>query len=158
MQINISNLSEGVHTYDLTEDSGKLGLDSRFQGIVGAHVTLEKSMNQILASVNASCKGIFICDRCARDFGSEIAAEFTSVYSWEADEVQEEEDDFYILQSDDNIIDIAGTVKEYLTLSIPAKLLCNRDDCEIPPYSVDTEEEIDPRWAQLKKLVQPEKH
>lgn len=158
MQINISNLSEGVHEYNLTEDSVKLGLDSSFHGIVGAHVTLEKSMNQILAAVDASCKGIFICDRCAREYDNTIEAEFTSVYSWEADEAQEDEEDFYILQPDDNIIDISRNVKEYLTLAIPAKLLCNRDDCEIPPHAVHEEEGIDPRWAQLEKLVKREKN
>jgi len=152
MQINISNLSEGAHTYELSEDSRILELDNQFQGIAVAQVTLEKSINQIVATVHASCKGVFVCDRCGREYDDLVTARFTSVYAWEEGE-ENNDDDFYILQPDDNIIDISDSVAEYLTLAIPLKLLCNKSDCEIPNYSTEEDDMIDPRWEKLQKLL-----
>lgn len=152
MQINISNLSEGEHSYELSEDSRILELDNQFQGSAVAHVTLEKSINQIVATVTASCKGVFVCDRCGREYNDLVTTRFTSVYSWKEEE-ENDDDDFYILQPDDNIIDISDSVAEYLTLAIPLKLLCNKSDCEIPNYPTAEEGTIDPRWEQLQKLL-----
>lgn len=153
MQINISNLSEGVHTYDLSAEAGKLGLESNLSGMVGASVTLEKSMNQLLLTITASVKGVFVCDRCADEFEKEITTTFNSVYSWENTEEMEDEDDFYILRPDDNIIDISESVREYLSIAVPLKLECGRPECEIPLPPKKEDEEIDPRWEQLKKLI-----
>ncbi|MBI2427600.1 MAG: DUF177 domain-containing protein [Ignavibacteriales bacterium] len=156
MKINISNLSEGVHTYDLSGDVGTLGLEANFQGIVDTHVTLEKSMNQIVATIDASCKGIFICDRCGNEFEEQVQTEFITLYSWENDEAKGEEDDFYVLQPDENMIDLSKNVREYLTLSVPLKLLCNRAECDIPKHTVNEQKTIDPRWEQLQKLLKQE--
>lgn len=153
MHINISNLSESVHTYDLAVDSGKLELDENFHGTVDAHVTLEKSMNQIAAKVDASCKGIFICDRCGTEFDEQIRTSFVSVYSWENDEAMDEEDDFFVLLPDENMIDLSKNVREYLTLAVPLKLLCKRGECEIPKRTEKSDNSIDPRWEQLQKLM-----
>ena len=152
MQINISNLSEGSHTYDLTEETRFLGLSENFSGQVNAHVTLEKSLNQILATVSASVKGIFICDRCARDYESDITTSFHSVYSWDHDDGQGDDDDFFLLARDQNIIDISKSVKEYLTLAVPLKHICGKKDCTIPAYVMKKDDSIDPRWEKLKTL------
>ncbi|MEW5800315.1 MAG: DUF177 domain-containing protein [Bacteroidota bacterium] len=156
MQINISNLSEGVHTYDLAEDSTKLELGENFYGIVDAHATLEKSMNQIAATVDASCKGVFICDRCGTEFEEQVRTSFTTVYSWENDDAMDEEDDFYVLRPDDNMIDLSKNVGDYLTLAVPFKLLCGRPECEIPKHAEHQDRSIDPRWEQLQKLLKQE--
>lgn len=153
MQINISNLSEGVHTYDLSDEAKTLGLESNFHGMVGAKVTLEKSMNQLLLTINASVKGVFVCDRCADEFEKEIGTTFNSVYSWEQGEESEEEDDFHILKPEENMIDISESVREYLLIAVPLKLECGRTTCEIPPLPANEETVTDPRWEQLKKLL-----
>ncbi len=153
MHINISNLSESVHTYDLAVDSGKLELGENFHGMVDAHVTLEKSMNQIVAKVDASCKGIFICDRCGMEFDELVRTSFVSVYSWENNEVMDEEDGFYVLRPDENMIDLSKNVREYMTLAVPLKLLCKSEECEIPKYTEKSDHSVDPRWEQLQKLL-----
>lgn len=154
MKINISNLSEGTHTYQLSTSAEKLGLGSNLIGEVGAHVTLEKSINQFFLNVHASVKGVFVCDRCVREYEETISAEFTSVYSWDQDEATDEKDDYYVLSQDQNIIDISDSVKEYVTLAVPLKLLCNTPECEIPLHVEKEEQTIDPRWEKLKVLKQ----
>lgn len=156
MQINISNLSEGVHSYDLAGDAASVELGENFRGMVDAHVTLEKSMNQIVATVDASCKGIFICDRCGEEYQEAVKTEFVTLYSWENDEAMDEEDDYHVLRPDENMIDLSKNVREYLTLAVPFKLLCGRPECEIPKHTEHQDRSIDPRWEQLQKLLKQE--
>ena len=157
MKINISGLSEGVHQYDLSESSRELALESNFQGDVVANITLEKSIHQIVASVTASVKGVFICDRCTEEFTEEVKAAFVTVYSWEQTEETEEDDDFHILRKEENLIDFSPTVKEYLMLAVPLKLLCKKN-CKIPEHTEVQSESIDPRWQKLLTLRQTEKN
>ena len=163
MQINISNLSEGLHTYILSDDAKTVGLSDNLRGPVTVSVTLEKSINQMLLTIEASVKGIFVCDRCAEGFELEVKSTFHTVYSWEQpeemDETEEEEDreDYYVLRPDQNMIDIAENVRDYLTLAVPLKLECRKKGCAIPvPPQKEEEQTVDPRWAELKKLLKPE--
>ncbi len=159
MKINISGLSEGVLVYDFVKPAIELGLDQNFSGKVHAHVTLEKSIHQITVVVNASVKGVFICDRCIEEFEEEVKTSFTSIYTWNNDG-EPNDDDFYILRKEDNIIDLDGSVKEYLLLSIPLKLLC-KQNCEIPDslnIVPEVEPVVDPRWKKLQELLRTEKN
>ncbi|KAB2924362.1 MAG: DUF177 domain-containing protein [Bacteroidetes bacterium] len=158
MQINISNLSEGLHPYELTADAGVIGLEAHFRGTVTARVSLVKSMDQIHATVDAAVTGRFVCDRCAEEFERSVTARFVSVYAWEPGETSDEEDDFHVLRPDQNIIDIAPGVREYLTLAVPLKLECGRAECEIPAVPERSDEAADPRWEGLKRLLKKEEH
>lgn len=160
MQINISNLSEGTHTYTVSDDAKTLGLSDIFNGTVDADVTLEKSMDQILVTVNASVKGIFVCDRCADEFEKEITNTFRCVYSWEKrEEPGDEEDDFYVLRSDENVIDLSANVRDYLTLAVPLKTECGKKECMIPPVPQHNDDAaVDPRWERLRTLIKTEKN
>jgi len=163
MQINISNLSEGLHTYSLSDDAKTVGLSDNLSGQVTAGVTLAKSINQMLLTIEASVKGIFVCDRCAEEFEQEVKSTFHTVYSWEQpeelEETEDEEDreDYYVLRPDQNMIDISENVRDYLTLAVPLKLECGKKGCAIPDLPLKEEEQsIDPRWAELRKLLKPE--
>ncbi len=160
MKINISGLSEGVSVYDFVKSAVELGLEQNFLGEVYVHVTLEKSIHQIAVMVNASVKGVFVCDRCTDEFEEEVKTSFTSIYTWNNDGEAQDDDDFYILKKEDDHIDLDGSVKEYLLISIPLKLLCKKN-CEIPE-SLNVEPEIetvaDPRWKKLQELLRTEKN
>jgi uncharacterized metal-binding protein YceD (DUF177 family) len=157
MKINISGLSEGVHQYDLSSPAGELGLEPNFIGDAAAHITLEKSIHQILARVNASVKGVFVCDRCAEEFTDDVKTSFVTVFSWEQTEEREEDDDFLILRKEDNFIDLSGPVAEYLKLAVPVKLLC-KNNCTIPDHVAAEEQSADPRWEKLHSLLKTEKN
>ena len=157
MKINIAGLSEGSHQYDLVLTADQLGLEPNYIGDVLTNITLEKSIHQIVAMVSASVKGVFICDRCASEFTEEVKTKFTTVYSWEQTEETEEDDDYRILQKDENLIDFSSSVKEYLILAVPLKLLC-KNNCKIPEHIEIKDNNIDPRWEKLKTLKQTEKN
>ncbi|MCK9408566.1 MAG: DUF177 domain-containing protein [Bacteriovoracaceae bacterium] len=157
MKINISGLSEGVHRYVLAKSAGELGLDSNFTGDITANITLEKSIHQFLAIVNASVKGVFICDRCADEFIDIITTTYTAVYSCDHTEETEEDDDYHLLRNDENMIDFSSSIKEYILLSVPVKLLCG-NNCEIPAQILTAEPLVDARWEKLKNLGKTEKN
>ncbi len=157
MKINISGLSEGVHQYERSAAVEELKLDSNFTGDVTASITLEKSIHQILLRVNASVKGLFVCDRCADEFSDVVSASFVSVYTWEQGAEQDENDDYFILGKEDNIIDISDSVSEYIRLGIPVKLLC-KNNCTIPEFVSVKKPAVDPRWEKLQSLLRTEKN
>ena len=157
MKIDISGLSEGMYRYGLSKSADDIGLGPNFTGDVLSDITLEKSIHQIVAAVNASVKGVFICDRCASEFSELVQTKFTSVYAWDQPEETEEDDDFYILRKDDNLIDFSFSVKEYLLLSVPLKLLC-KNNCVMPVDIEIKQDMVDPRWQKLQTLIQPEKN
>ncbi len=164
MKINISNLSEGVHEYELSRSAEELGLSEDFTGNVVAHAVLEKTTRQILLRAKVRAQAVFQCDRCANEFRSDIRSVFEAAYVWEAGSSGEESDDFHILSPDTNIIDISKDVKEYTLLAVPLKLLCKENCaglcprcgrnlnampngiCTCPP------KEMDSRWGALEKL------
>jgi uncharacterized metal-binding protein YceD (DUF177 family) len=155
MKINISGLSEGVYQYDFSISAAELRLEPNYNGDVLTNITLEKSIHQIVATVKASVKGVFICDRCASEYSDEVRAQFTSVYTWEQTDDMEEDDDFRILRKDENVIDFSPSVKEYLMLAVPLKLLC-KNNCVIPEHIEAKNTILDPRWEKLQALRQSE--
>ena len=158
MIINISGLAEGAHRYERSAPASALGLAPEFSGEVTAAITLEKSVHQILARIDASVKGVFICDRCAEEFEEVVKSSFVAVYSWESEGTHEDDDDFHLLRKDENLIDVSSAVTEYLTLAVPAKLLCGRPECDLPADIAGDEKKTDPRWEKLQQLLRTEKN
>jgi uncharacterized protein len=166
MKINISNLSEGIHEYNLESTVEEVGLENPFNGVVRATVILEKSLQQVSLRVSAHCNRNFECDRCIKEFESTIDTEFRSIYAWEErDNTPGEDEEYHILPSGINIIDISPEVREFLLLAIPWKILC-KEDCKglCPSCGVNWNEkececsfaEVNDRWSALKKLKSSE--
>lgn len=162
MKINISNLSEGKHSYELEGTLEELKLESPFSGVVRAKIELEKSLQQLHAVILAQCEAHFECDRCVKEFNRRIEKEFHAIYVWdEKDAAEEENDDYHVLAAGANMIDVADEVREYLLLAVPAKVLC-QDECKglCPKCGINwndaacdcEQNEIDDRWNELKKL------
>ncbi|MGA9407553.1 MAG: DUF177 domain-containing protein [Bacteroidota bacterium] len=129
MKINISNLSQGTHEYELSKGAVEFGLEEHFIGDIAARVTLEKSASQILLRARITSNAVFQCDRCLDEFKKEISPAFQTVYVWDVqDHSLERDEDIRTLTADTNIIDISDTVRDVVLLAIPLKLLC-REDC-----------------------------
>ena len=167
MKINISNLSQGTHEYELSKKAVDLELQENFVGDVAAHVTLEKSSRQILLRAWIRSHASFQCDRCLDEFKKEISPVFQLVYVWDAQERSAGSDeDIRTLTSDTNIIDISDAVHDSVLLAVPLKLLCREDcaglcqrcgknlnhtadgSCDCAPGEVDS------RWNKLAGLVE----
>ncbi|MGH9874272.1 MAG: YceD family protein [Pyrinomonadaceae bacterium] len=107
------------------------------------------------------------CDRCLKLVELPIDSHFNLEYvtaedyrAQQAIELTEEDLDLSVFDGD--AIDIDGLVKEELLLAVPDHVLCDESCkgmcpvCGVDRNSVDCEcetQEIDPRWAGLKKLM-----
>ena len=167
MKINISNLSQGTHEYELSKKAAEFELQEHFVGDINAHVTLEKSNRQILLRARVASSGLFHCDRCLDEFNKKISPTLQIVYVWDVqDHSAELDEDVRTLTSDTNIIDISDAVRDSVLLAVPLKLLC-REDCaglcarcgKNLNYTADgscdcAPGETDMRWNKLAGLVE----
>jgi len=136
-------------------------------GKLTADVSLKKSesMIQMIFKVEGTIE--LTCDRSLDLFDQPISFENTMIYKF-GDEEKELSEDVMIILNDTQTINIADLLFEFIGLQVPMKKLHPRfqeedDDLEegIMVYSsiVDDskteeqqEEDVDPRWAALKKL------
>ena len=166
MKINISNLSQGTHLYDLSKVAADLGLPENFAGDVTAKVTLEKSSRQILLRAELLASGVFPCDRCLEEFKRAVTPTLQTLYVWDSEERSGDDENVRVLDADANMIDLSGDARDLLLLAVPLKLLC-KEDCAglcrrcgknlntLPDGECDcSSEEADPRWNKLAGLIE----
>ncbi len=130
MQINISNLAQGIHTYSLEAAADELQVGQYFASAIAVEVTLDKGVRQILLeAVIPDVRGRFVCDRCLEEFERVVQSGYKKVYyTRDIEAVDLTKDDLEVLTPDTNIIDITNDVRDALLLAVPLKLLC-REDC-----------------------------
>jgi len=165
LSINISKLSEGVHHHSLSANPDEIGLDGRFQTTVHVEATVEKTSRQLLVQSTLHCTGTFTCDRCLDEFSRDIDAGFSIVYVQgqpAPGENAEDQPEVQYLSPDTNIIDLGEDVRQYILLALPLKMLCKKDCAGLCPVCGINRnkskcscrvEETDPRWADLKRLL-----
>jgi uncharacterized protein len=161
-RINISKLSEGVHTYSLEAGSAELGLGEPFTDKVRVRAVLEKSSRQLFLSVELTAKGQFTCDRCLNDFCKDLRGKYSIVYVTKADKATGlKNEEVQTIGPALNSIDLDEDVRQSAVLAIPQKLLC-KESCAglCPKCGIDknsatctcSQEEVDPRWEALQKI------
>ncbi len=130
MQINVSNVAQGVHTFSLEAAPEDLEIQQYYSSVIKAEVKLEKGLRQMLLDVRIpGVDGCFLCDRCAEQFIKSISCSFRKVYvTRDTDAAGFNGDEIEVLSPDTNIIDLSDGVREALMLAIPLKNLC-REDC-----------------------------
>lgn len=163
LQLNISKLSEGIHTYSLETPPNDIGLDERFDRQVNVLATLEKTSRQLLLRVELKTTGLFSCDRCLDEFRLEVQGSYKIAYLPVGDaSVGLEEFEVQYIHADTNVLDLGEDVRQYALLALPVKLLC-REDCAglCPVCGINKnrgvcehiEETLDPRWSVLKRFL-----
>ena len=136
-------------------------------GKLTADVSLQKSesMIQMIFKVEGTIE--LTCDRSLDLFDQPISFENTMIYKF-GEEEKELSEDVMIILNDTQTINIADLLFEFIGLQVPMKKLHPRfqeeddDDQEegVMVYSStvddskteEQQEDVDPRWAALKKL------
>lgn len=95
--------------------------DSRIQGPVGVEAVLEGIDKGVMARFRATANARLVCTRCLTEWDAEIGTDAIQIFEPEPDE------DGYALEVDDTI-DLAGPVRDEITLAVPLRPLC-RADC-----------------------------
>lgn len=161
MIIKYTNYSDGVHHIELKKSAEKLNLGEPFSGDVLLNCKMDKSLSQIVFDCNLSVTADLTCDRCTKEYKSEINSKFQIIYLFSKESVNEEDLNVHYLSPETDKIDLAPDTIEYCKLSIPLKNLCS-ENCKglCPKCGADLndktcncdKEKINPVWDKLQNL------
>jgi uncharacterized protein len=167
--VNIIGLSNKAHSYNYQfsdEFFAKYGQDLISGGKFAAEIVLDKHDTFIEADFKIKGDAALICDRSLEQFDSPVAIRKKMVFKY-GEEETEISDEIFIITQETVSLDLGQLMYEFIALEIPIKKLHPRfqneeseeDESEgklIYTSSTssddDGDDEIDPRWEQLKKL------
>ena len=165
MNINISNLKEGEHSFVFTVTGEELDLKEYiFLNDIKVDLKLFKTHNQVDLRINIDSIVKMPCDRCLEDFEFKLKNDFELIYkfTYDKDEINEKEDmldDFKVISADVHNIDLKKEIRDYVLLSFPMKrapdikddicLFCNKNINDL--LKTQEKEEINPVWEKLLK-------
>jgi len=162
MVIKISGLADGINEFSFAGTVNELKLGTPFIGKYTMFITLDKSHSQLVATVTMKITASFECDRCSKDFITEIASDFRHVYLFGVEPIDSESvDEVSYLPFETDKIDLSKEIFDYAYLNIPMKKLCN-ENCKgyCPVCLTDLNEGVcqcknettDSRWDTLKNI------
>lgn len=174
-RIDIFGLKTGVHefSFDFKEtlfENQEDSLIENGQGTCDIELVKKDRLIEVNFDIHGSIK--LTCDRSMEEFDYPISIQEQLILKY-GEEFDDSEDDIWTIPSGQQSINIEKNIFDYLTLAVPMKKLHPRfeeeeedDEYELElVYSSDEEEvedtapeeeEIDPRWALLKKIKNKE--
>jgi uncharacterized protein len=167
-KVNIIGLSNKIHQFHYEIGDAffrEYGTGLVSQGTFTADVTLDKRETFIEARFVISGKANLVCDRSLDPFQHPVKVDKKVVFKY-GDANEELSDEIIMIHRDSDSLELGQYMYEFIGLEIPIKKLHPRyagerdDDSEGkiiytsgPEGSKNGEDEdIDPRWEQLKKL------
>lgn len=163
IKIKVSSLSNGTYDYDFEGKASDLEIFEPYVGNYKVKVVLTKFENQIILDVKTEIFGNFSCDRCAKEFQSDVESNYRMVYLFRisSEDDKNEKEDVVIIHPDTDKIELDKDIRDFALLAVPMKKLCSEDCkglCPVcgknlneDPCNCKVERE-DPRWEPLKKL------
>ena len=170
MRIELENLEGGkgdfAHLYQ-PEDLNPVDERITLSGPATVSGKVRQAGNEVFVDGHVETRAQVECDRCLQPVeipvNTDFALEYVTGSEYEAARAVElTEAEMSIAVFDGEVIDIDEIVKEQVVLTVPTRMLC-REDCKgiCPECGADrnsgecscSTNEIDPRWAALKKLI-----
>lgn len=163
--IPFEGLKVGEYIYEFHIDD-KFFEEFEYSIIKGGDIetvfTLEKKETMMLGHFKMSGNTNMLCDRCMDPLAIPVSVSHQIVFKF-SDEENEDENLVHI-PSSAFTIDISSIIYELLTVALPSRFVhedeehCNQemlgilDEYESYEEEENSDEEIDPRWNDLKKL------
>ena len=167
-EIPFSGLKLGSHRFDFKiEDSffEDYDLEKLNNVDVSIAVYLDKKANMLVLNFELEGQMTLICDRCTDQFIQKINHDFDLIVRFSDIIEESDNEELLILSPNDHTISLDDYFHEFVLLSLPTKRAhsdiedCNQEMIkkinEMGYYGSEDEEEeneIDPRWADLKKI------
>lgn len=165
LQINVAQLLKSLigttRTYEVEEEVEIAGVNRLVQG----RVELTRSDKSILAHAVLRVHVELDCSRCLREFKSPLTLDIQeeylpkiNIYTGDAEPTPEDRETFAI--DERNILDLLEAVRQYASLAVPMKPLCetdcaglcpscghnlNQGPCSCPPRNIDE------RWDKIRQ-------
>lgn len=173
MRVELASLEDGRGSFAYTYGSGELNLEDERVNISQPPTVLGdiwKKNGEVKVSGRVIGELELECDRCLQPVklpvSSTFGVELVTAEDYQAREALElTEQDLNLEVFDGETVDVDSLVKEELLLAVPDQVLCDENCQGICPVCGANKnlvkcdcatEEIDPRWAELKKIVNSE--
>jgi len=167
--ISFSGLKEGKHLFEYEIGASFFELFENpliEKGSIKAEVELNKSSALLTLDFKVKGDAVTSCDKCLDDLSIPIENE-GKVYIKFGEEYDEPTEEIIVLQHGEHEINVAQLIYEFICISLPIRqvhpedengnLTCNPEMLmKLDEYLVEEdedEEEIDPRWDDLNKLL-----
>lgn len=160
-KIAYKGLGEGIHTFTFELDNAffdSFDVTKGTAGKVEATVVIVKS--SLLMEVKMKISGMVkaTCDRCLTEMDLPVDGEL-DLYAKYGERETGNDDDFIVLSQEDDFLDLSFYLYEIYVLNYPIKVVHPDGECDegmkevLDDYIVDPEKRTDPRWDDLKKLI-----
>jgi uncharacterized metal-binding protein YceD (DUF177 family) len=167
-EIPFKGLKDGQHEFDYKLDAHFFEVIEESlinDGEINAKVLLTKTPTMF--TLTFDIKGVVKtqCDRCLDPL--EVPVSYKSkMYVKFGEEYDEPSDEIIVLPQDEHSFNVAHLLYEFIGISLPVQKVHKKNGCnpemisrlshqnEVEP---DEEEPIDPRWNELKKLIDKNK-
>ena len=169
--IEIYKLANGIHKYNFeVKDSFFEHFENSLIEKGSALVVVELEKSDTFIKMGFDIQGMYelICDRSLESFFQHFSTHEKVIFKF-GPEVQELDDDIYVILKNTQRLNIAQLVYEFISITIPMKKLHPRyendleNEDEMLIYSSEDEDQgneseaqeekdIDPRWLKLKNL------
>ena len=164
--IEISGLKEGHNTIDFE-------IDNKFfenfeeseikEGSLFASIELEKRSSHVDLYIRISGRVKVCCDRCLEMFSQPLSSENRLLVKF-GKSIEDIDPDILSVPIDEHELDLQQQIYEFIMLALPIKRVhpadkkrkstCDPDMLKMmEELIVDEEKENDPRWDELKKIM-----
>jgi uncharacterized protein len=166
--IPLSGLKEGHHSFDFEiEDEFFEEFDESEikEGSLRASVGMEKRSSHLDLLIRISGSVMIGCDRCLEMYSRPVDCENRLIVKL-GKSISDDDPDILTLASDENELELKQLFYEYIHLALPIKRVhpddkngkstCNPDMLKkLSEHLIedDNDKTIDPRWEDLKKLM-----
>ncbi len=164
--IPLGGLKEGLHIFDfeINKEFFEQFEESEIkEGSLTAHIELERRKTHLDLLIKIRGNVNICCDRCLEIFPQPVESENRLLVKFGKEE-GETDPDILFLAADEHELDMKQHIYDYIALSIPIKRVhpddangestCDPDMLKrLKEHMVDEEPVTDPRWDELKKLM-----
>lgn len=155
-------LKDGIHHFDFICDEGSFALRENNlvqKGYFDIKITLEKQQRVFRVKADFSGHLIVTCDRCGDDIKKTYNFEESIIYKL-VHELKESTDEIIFVQDNLSEINIYDFLIDSICLQLIYRKTCDMIEKKCNPIiekmlnqNFSEEKEIDPRWEELKKLM-----
>ena len=163
-KIDLKGMSQEACTYEfLLDDEFFTLIDAPEVQKGSVKVSLNVKRLSQAFELNFQTEGIvkLICDRCLDEMNQPVHSVDRLVVKL-GDEYAEEDDDLVVIPESEGLINVAWYMYEFIALAIPIKHVHAEGECneemskklgELSHTSMDDNMQVDPRWNELKRLL-----
>lgn len=162
--VPLSVLKDGIHTFDFSVDDlffEEMESDEVYRGEVHINLKIDKQDRMFVLEFFTTGYMWVTCDRCDEEFKLELNAVDRLIIKY-GDAYKEEDDDVIVIPEHQHHFNVSRHIYEYIVLSLPIRKvhpedeagnsLCNQETID-KLNSLSEKKEIDPRWEQLRNLL-----